>query len=88
MLAFVFVAWEISFGLWLQTHLCSKADFECCREMSPPQLTSLPRAWVHGRIPSAQTLYQIQLLSDTAITMAWEETLMSEKSGVGMVPRS
>lgn len=46
MLAFVFVAWEVSFGLWLQTQLCSKADFEGYRETSPPQLTSLPRAGV------------------------------------------
>ena len=76
MLAFVFAAWEVSFGLWLQTQLHSKADFEGYRETSPPQLnlpsqsmSTAPAEGV-GRIPSAQVIHQIQLLSDTGITVA------------------
>lgn len=37
-----FAAWVVSFGLWLQTQLSSKAGFEGDREASQP--TSLPSA--------------------------------------------
>lgn len=45
---FVLAAWEVSFGLWLQTQLCSKAGFKGYRETSSPQLTSLLRACGRG----------------------------------------
>lgn len=89
MFAFVFAAWQFSFGLRLHTQLHLQADFEGYREMSPRRLKSLPKQKHNacrrgGEIPGAQT----QFLLGTDIGVFRGAMNSQEKCGTGAVPRS